>query len=403
MATAQEMETLYRKLNAPSAKAFRRALALKGTPASLKDVQAFVDTKSERQILAPPPKYTGKIVALDIDEFWMADLISFTSRPANRRNFERLRTAEKSYTHVLIVIDVFSRQIWTKPLQSTSQTTAEFKAILRESKRTPRRLSTDGGTEFTAATFEAACKESDIEHEIKDKDDKQAIATVDAAIGSLKRDIRRRQEQEGGTWLAHLEDATEGHNSKPHESTDAPPNDMQDTHIFSQRKKATANMEANMEGMDKRRARLEKMGAFRTHIPQTTGLKRRVDQATWSKDIKEVEGFPAPGLVEDTEGNQYRTKLVKPVPLDSSAQQPEPPPKPRLLDRLRPFAKALQGVLGAGKAPGPALRLLKERMSGVTDALNTSNLSFSAFVGKFPELIERRGGKLYPKNQGTLA
>jgi len=75
MATAQEMDQLYRKLNAPSAKAFRRALAIKGFTTKLQDVQAFVDSKSERQILAPPPKYTGKIVSNDIDDRWMADLI----------------------------------------------------------------------------------------------------------------------------------------------------------------------------------------------------------------------------------------------------------------------------------------------------------------------------------------
>jgi len=402
MDSVPQMEQLYKTLNAPSAKAFRRALALKGFTVKLKDVQAFVDTKSERQILAPPPKYTGKIVANDIDDRWMADLIAFTHRPANRRNFERLRTAESAYTHVLIVIDVFSRQIWTKPLQSTSQTTTEFKAILRESKRSPHRLDTDGGVEFSAASFETLCREKRIEHEIKDKDDKQAIATVDSAIGSLKRDIRRRQEQEGGTWLEHLEDATDGHNTKPHESTNAPPSDMKDTHIFSQRKQATKNMEVNMAGFKKREKQLDEAGGFRTHIPQKSGLKRRIDQATWSKDIKEVQGFPAPGMVEDTDGNKYRTKLVKAVPLNSSNQQPDPPPKPNIIDKLRPFAQTLQGLLGAGKAPGPALRMLKERMSGVTDALNSSSLSFNAFIDKFPDLIQRKNGKLYPKNQGTL-
>jgi len=46
--------------------------------------------------------------------------------------------------------------------------------------------------------------------------------------------------------------------------------------------------------------------------------------------------------------------------------------------------------------------MLKERMSGVTDVLNTSSLSFNAFIDKFPDLIQRKNGKLYPKNQGTL-
>ena len=69
-----------------------------------------------------------------------------------------------------------------------------------------------------------------------------------------------------------------------------------------------------MAGFEKREKQLEKAGGFRTHIPQKSGLKRRIDQAAWSKDIKEVQGFPAPGMVEDTDGNKHRTKLVKAVP-----------------------------------------------------------------------------------------
>jgi len=153
MTTREKLETLYKQLNAPSAKAFHRALALQGIPARLKDIREFVESKSERQILAPPPKYTGRVVATDIDDLWMADLIAFTSRPVKRRNFERLRTAEKSYTHVLVVIDVFSRQLWTKPLQSTSQTTEAFKAILQNGRK-PRELDTNGGTEWQPPSSE---------------------------------------------------------------------------------------------------------------------------------------------------------------------------------------------------------------------------------------------------------
>ena len=269
MTTREQLETLYKDLNAPSATAFRRALARKGIPSRLKDIQEFVSSKSERQILAPPPKYEGKIVSHDIDHRWMADLISFTSRPATKSGVV--------YTYVLVVIDVFSRQVWTKALQTTAQTTAEFKSILRETKRSPGQLDTDGGNEFSAATFRALCKEYDIEHTIKDKDDKQAIATVDSVIGTIKRGIRRRVEQDGGSWLIHLEAVTKGYNDTPHSSTDAPPNAMSDSQIFSQHKKAAENMKMNAERMNKREMRLKKAGGFRTQVTKKTGLKRRVD------------------------------------------------------------------------------------------------------------------------------
>ena len=141
--------------------------------ARLKDVEEFVRSKSERHVMAPPPKYTGHIVAHDIDHRWAADIISFVSRPttttadaeeeaaedeetaSRRNNFARLRPlkpGETTMSYVLLVQDIFSRQLFAKPLQSVSDATGAFKQILAESVRSPRRLDTDGGTEFTGVS-----------------------------------------------------------------------------------------------------------------------------------------------------------------------------------------------------------------------------------------------------------
>ena len=93
----EQLQELWDELSAPSAAAFRKALARKGVKARLKDVEAFVRGASERQILAPGPKYTGHIVAQDIDHRWAADIISFVSRPVGE------------YAYVLLVQDIFSR------------------------------------------------------------------------------------------------------------------------------------------------------------------------------------------------------------------------------------------------------------------------------------------------------
>ena len=73
----KELQELYDERNAPSAAAFRKALARKGIKSRLKDVEEFVRSKSERQVIAPGPKFTGHIVAQDIDHRWTADIVSF--------------------------------------------------------------------------------------------------------------------------------------------------------------------------------------------------------------------------------------------------------------------------------------------------------------------------------------
>ena len=63
----EELAALYEELNAPSATAFRKALAKKGIPARARDVEEFVKSRTERQVIAPPPKYKGHIVSFDVN------------------------------------------------------------------------------------------------------------------------------------------------------------------------------------------------------------------------------------------------------------------------------------------------------------------------------------------------
>jgi hypothetical protein len=99
MADAKTMLQMYEDLNFPSATIFRKAPVKKGIPARLKDVQEFVSSRTERHVIAPPPKYEGHTVAFDINHRWMADLISFVTRPA--------KSNDGICTHILLVDDVF--------------------------------------------------------------------------------------------------------------------------------------------------------------------------------------------------------------------------------------------------------------------------------------------------------
>ena len=399
-------QKIWDDLGAPAETVFYKALARRGIDATYKQVREFIQTKSERQVIAPGPKYTGHIIAFDIDHRWMADLISFVSRPAlqfeSSKRFKRLKQeSDTPYTHVLLVQDVFSRQLWAKAMHSTSETTANFQKILNETSRKPAELDTDGGTEFTSGAFKNVMAKAGIEHMVKDATDRNGIATVDAAIGSIKRKIKRIVEKDGGNWLDHLDQAVKIHNETEHSATGVPPEDMDEDHIFSEQKKMAENIQDNMEQMEKRQKALEKAGGFRTFIAKPKGLKRRVDDATWSREIHEVKGFPTPASVEDKQGNTFKTKVVKPVPVKSTTPPEKPISDKTPNQQLKDYATTLRDLLGAkGKTMGDALRQLKVKRPNFS--LNANNLSFQAFVAKFPTLLRVQNGKVFSMDQGTL-
>jgi hypothetical protein len=91
---------------------------------------------------------------------------------------------------------------------------------------------------------------------VKDKDDRNGTATVDAAIGVLKRAIKRRQGQSGKTWLQQLQPAVESYNKTRNESTQAPPGTFTDDIVMSQQILNAEKMKTKMEIIDKRRERL---------------------------------------------------------------------------------------------------------------------------------------------------
>ena len=75
-----------------------------------------------------------------VDEIWTADLM----------DVHRYARLNKGYKYILIVLDVFSRFAWARPLKTKTgvETAAAFRDIFRRSGRIPTKLWTDKGTEF---------------------------------------------------------------------------------------------------------------------------------------------------------------------------------------------------------------------------------------------------------------
>ena len=152
----EALATLSRELGHPGANKLYLAAQRRGLDVSRNIVNAFVRQQSDRQVLAPRPKYEGKIVATSVNDRWAADLIDYARR-------------RREYRYVLLVQDIFSRKIWGVAMKDKTPTTTlgAFEHIVRSAGK-PRELDTDQGAEF-AKDFQEYLDEEEIQHTVTDK------------------------------------------------------------------------------------------------------------------------------------------------------------------------------------------------------------------------------------------
>ena len=115
-ALGARIAALYKELSYPSAARFKAALAKRGIQVPDAFVRQLVSEQGGRQLFAPPPRFTGKVVAQHTDERWAGDVIDFQSKT----------TKKGTPVYVLIVQDIFSRFLFAKALRSKAEVEAAF-------------------------------------------------------------------------------------------------------------------------------------------------------------------------------------------------------------------------------------------------------------------------------------
>ena len=143
-ALGARIAALYKELSYPSATRFKAALAKQGIQVPDAFVRQLASEQGGRQLLAPPPRFTGKVTAQHLDERWMADVIDFQSKT----------TKKDAPVYVLIAQDIFSRFLFAKALRSKVEVEAAFSRLMKDAGRKPDELVTDSGSEFTNRGFQ---------------------------------------------------------------------------------------------------------------------------------------------------------------------------------------------------------------------------------------------------------
>ena len=173
--------------------------------------------KAIRQVQAPAHKFDGQIAAHGMHDRWFCDLVDFTAAPSDRGKRTGLGETKEGEVYILVVQDVFSRFLWTEALTSKRPeiVAKAFEDIMTRAGAKPKTCTSDLGPEFQGP-FEQALKAKGIEVFQKRKEDINAIATIDTAIGQLKKALVRDTRKVGtDDWASRLEKVTQGQNNNP--------------------------------------------------------------------------------------------------------------------------------------------------------------------------------------------
>ena len=394
MASAEEV---FEELNFPSSQKLRKVLDSRGIAYDRKEIEKLVRREAVRQVQAPAYKFDGKIAAHGINDRWFCDLVDFTAAPSDRGKRTGLVETKEGEVYILVVQDVFSRFLWTEALTSKQPgvVAKAFEDIMTRAGAKPKSCTSDLGPEFQGP-FAEALKAKGIEVYTKRKEDINGIATIDTAIGQLKKALVRDTRKVGtDDWASRLEKVTQGQNNNPIDDylEGVPPAKVSTSPdlIGLLKDKNAQYSEYNHRRVEKRSQKLEDAGQFRGMEDMggkfTRGFKPRFGEV---RKVKEIQG----ATVVDTNGNDHLTKFVQPVSDTTNDAGPRRIEQrgSALTDatrreRLQPYANELISFLrrqGKAVTAATASQHLREQ-PGFTAAM--ANVpSFGAFIRLFDSL-----------------
>ena len=257
--------------------------------------------------------------------------------------------------------------IFVHALKAKSQEVCQqaFEAIVRRAGL-PDQIDTDNGNEFKG-NFQEYLVDENIHHQVSDARNKNARATLDAAIKSLRQQLARIQLAEGRrNWASFLQKAAEAYNKTVHSSLigRAPYQVYHDKDLqFDLRWKAAQDLQHNSGLIERRARQLERSGAFRDEEPHRNKFERSFTPRFGDEvhRVTQVHG----GTVVDEQGRSFPTRHVQAVSAESAAVDTtgmhggsERIDRVRL-QALEPYRQRIDAFVGDGKTENEVTRFMK--------------------------------------------
>lgn len=177
-----------------------------------------VKTKVVKELHKPARKNYSRqrTILKGIDDLWQVDLAEIM--PYAKVN--------KGYKYILVVIDCFSKYLWTLGVKDKSAISIRnaMHSIFKQSKRNPKNLQTDMGKEFYNKHCKTLTEKYNINH-YSTYTIKKAI--VERVIRALKENLYKEFSFRGKyVWYDILENVTNDYNNRKHRTIRMKPSDV---------------------------------------------------------------------------------------------------------------------------------------------------------------------------------
>jgi transposase InsO family protein len=106
----EQLRELAQKLGNPGADKLYTAARKRGIAVTRNQIKQLLETKGSKQLFRPLPESKGKTGAEAPFARMMMDLIEFRTAPS--------KVGGQTYKYILVLIDVFSREVFAAPLCS---------------------------------------------------------------------------------------------------------------------------------------------------------------------------------------------------------------------------------------------------------------------------------------------
>ena len=401
------LQALWKRLGKPGLdKTWTAARRSKMSKLTKSDVKYLISQAGEgtKGIFRPIQPSLGKSAASGPFERCQADLLDYKNSPVKL-------SGGSSYTVVLAVIDVFTRQLWTKALTSKSPHVVAIgvRELLESMPQRVKVLSTDDGQEWGEPVQEVL-KELDVAwNPHVGKRDINAISVLDKAIQSLKQRIARLISEEGSddNWYTVLSEATDAHNSLTSDPLHAAPERVAKNPVvrFLNEQDNARKFDHNKRLASTREANAEREGAFRRPLDQPQKFGRSFHQK-YASDVEKISKKEGSQLFGDTGKPPVDIKHVSLVPVTQKSATAPISLDERKLEKRRtatqPIVDAMVQMLEGrskialttvGKRLIETLPSYKEIMKEVHIGLG----SLARVVEIWPETLQFAGSDKYVK------
>ena len=250
---------------------------------------------------------TRKVMVYSMDESWQADLVDLS----------KLSKQNDGHKYLLVLIDVFSKYAWVSPLLSKSagEIERELQNVFVTSKRQPKTLQTDKGSEFLNKPVKTLLKKRNVKLFTTFSERKASV--VERFNRTLKNHMFRYfTKQDTRRYVDILQDLVKKYNNTVHRSIKMRPSDVN----VANSPIVWINLyEKKSSKTSKRKLRLNKGDLVRISVER--GPFRKGYLEGWSEEIFIIKAIVAGGSVtvfklmdqnnEELKGTFYPEELQK--------------------------------------------------------------------------------------------